>query len=215
MAAPLSLSQKNELEGLSLQYGPVLYREAEIFPGFHDPVRKTDRVGEVCMVIRRPNGKLLLSIKSVYPRGAHRLPTGGVGIGEPIFAAVFRETQEETGLSVRLRRFLALISYRPARTGEMNSSSARADEPVFHTFAFLLEETGGTLGVQDPSELIEEYVEIDPAELPQVADRLEALPESDRGMVGSWRDWGSFRAIVHRAVHEALTGNGGGPAGAA
>ena len=202
MAAPLSLSQKNELEGLSHQYGPVLYREAEIFPGFHDPVRKTDRVGEVCMVIRRPNGKLLLSIKSIYPRGAHRLPTGGVGIGEPIFAAVFRETQEETGLSVRLRRFLTLISYHVAD----------APEPVFHTFAFLLEETGGTLGVQDQTELIEEYIEIDPADLPHVADRLEALPESDRGMVGSWHDWGKFRAIVHRVVHEALTGNASGPA---
>ena len=200
MAAPLSLSQKNELEGLSHQYGPVLYREAEIFPGFHDPVRKADRVGEVCMVIRRPNGKLLLSIKSIYPRGAHRLPTGGVGIGEPIFAAVFRETQEETGLSVRLRRFLALISY----------SVPEEREPVFHTFAFLLEETGGTLGAQDPSELIEEYIEIDPAELPQVAERLEALPESDRGRVGSWRDWGKFRAIVHRTVHEALTGSASG-----
>ena len=221
MAAPLSLSQKNELEGLSHQYGPVLYREAEIFTGFHDPVLKTDRVGEVCMVIRRPNGKLLLSIKSIYPRGAHRLPTGGVGIGEPIFAALFRETQEETGLSVRLRRFLALISYRLARTSETNSSSAREDErrlaersdhhvaderePVFHTFAFLLDEAGGTLGVQDPTELIEEYIEIDPPELTTVAERLESLPESDRGSVGSWRDWGKFRAVVHRAVHEALT----------
>lgn len=204
MAAPLSFSQKNELEGLSHQYGPVLYREAEIFPGFHDPVRKTDRVGEVCMVIRRPSGKLLLSIKSIYPRGAYRLPTGGVGVGEPIFAALFRETQEETGLAVRLRRFLALISYH----------LADEREPIFHTFAFLLEETGGTLSVQDPSELIEDYLEIDPAELPRVADRLEALPETDRGRVGSWRDWGRFRAVVHRAVHEALVGSPGGPSAA-
>jgi len=205
MAALLSVSQKNELEGLSHQYGPVLYREAEIFTGFHDPVRKTDRVGEVCMVIRRPNGKLLLSIKSIYPRGAHRLPTGGVGIGEPIFAALFRETQEETGLSVRLRRFLALISYHVADERE----------PVFHTFAFLLDEKGGTLGVQDPAELIEEYIEIDPSELTTVAERLESLPETDRDRVGSWRDWGRFRAVVHRAVHEALVGDDGGPSVAA
>ncbi len=189
------MSQKSELEGLSHQYGPVLYREAEIFPGFHDPIGKTDRVGEVCMVIRRPSGKLLLSIKSVYPRGAHRLPTGGIGLGEPIFAALFRETQEETGLSVRLRRFLALISYHVQDE----------PQPVFHTFAFLLDETGGTLGVQDPKELIEEYIEIDPSELPRVAERLEGLPEDAGGLVGSWRDWGRFRAIVHRTVHEALS----------
>lgn len=195
MAAPLSPAQEHELEGLSHQYGRPLYVQAEVFPGFDDPIRKRDRVGEVCMVIRRPNGKLLLSIKTVYPRGAHRLPTGGVGIGEPIIAALFRETQEETGLSVRLRRFLALISYRVA------------DEkaPVFHTFAFLLDETGGTLGVLDPDEQIEEYIEIDPLELTGVAERLESLTDSDRGLVGSWRDWGRFRAVVHRAVHEALT----------
>ncbi len=195
MAAPLSISQQHELEGLAHQYGPVLYREEEIFAGFDDPVRKTDRVGEVCMVIRRPGGKLLLSIKSIYPRGAHRLPTGGVSIGEPIIAALFREAHEETGLSVRLRRFLALISYH--LQGEPT--------PVFHTFAFLLDETGGTLGALDEEELIEEYIEIDPAELPKVAGRLETLPESGGTTVGSWRDWGRFRAIVHRTVHEALT----------
>ena len=194
MGAPLSPAQQQQLEGLSLQYGKTLYVEAEIFPGFDDPVRKPDRVGEVCMVIRRPNGKLLLSIKTIYPRGAHRLPTGGVGIGEPIIAALFREVNEETGLTVRLRRFLALISYRV--TG--------GTAPDFHTFAFLLDEVGGTLGVQDPGELIEEYIEIDPSELPRVAERLESLPEGDRGVVGSWRDWGRFRAVVHRAVHEAL-----------
>ncbi len=196
MAAPLGPAQEHELEGLAHQYGAPLYIEAEVFPGFDDPIRKRDRVGEVCMVIRRPNGKLLLSIKTIYPRGAYRLPTGGVGVGEPVIAALFRETREETGLSVRLRRFLALVTYRVA------------DEkaPVFHTFAFLLEETGGTLGVLDPKEQIEEYIEIDPSELPGVALTLESLPESDRGAVGSWRDWGRFRAVVHRAVHEALGG---------
>ncbi len=194
MAAPLSPAQEQELEGLSHQYGPPLYVEAEVFPGFDDPIRKRDRVGEVCMVIRRPNGKLLLSIKTIYPRGAHRLPTGGVGIGEPVIVALFRETHEETGLSVRLRRFLALISYRGA--GEK--------APLFHTFAFLLEETGGTLGALDEKELIEEYIEVDRAELLRVAEKLESLPESERGTVGSWRDWGKFRAVVHRAVHEAL-----------
>ncbi len=195
MAAPLSLTQEHELEGLSQLYGPPLTIEAEVFPGFDDPIRKRDRVGEVCMVIRRPDGKLVLSIKTIYPRGAHRLPTGGVGIGEPVLDALMREVHEETGLSVLVRRFLALITYRVA--GEQ--------APVFHTFAFLLDETGGTLGLLDPDEQFEEYIEIDPAELPRVADRLEHLPESERGTVGSWQDWGRFRAVVHRAVHEALS----------
>lgn len=194
MALPLSPAQEHELEGLAHQYGPPAYIEAEVFPGFDDPIRKRDRVGEVCMVIRRPNGKLLLSIKTIYPRGAHRLPTGGIGVGEPILAALLRETREETGLRVTVRRFLALVTYRVA--GEK--------APVFHTFAFLLDETGGTLGVLDEKEQIEEYIEVEPSELPHVADRLASLPETDRGAVGSWRDWGRFRAVVHRAVNEAL-----------
>lgn len=195
MAAPLSATQERELEHLAREYGKPLDIEAEVFPGFDDPIRKRDRVGEVCMVIRRPNGKLLLSIKTIYPRGAHRLPTGGVGVGEPILEALLRETHEETGLRVTVRRFLALITYRVA--GEK--------APVFHTFAFLLDETGGTLGVLDEKEQIEEYIEVDPAELSRVADRLASLPETDRGAVGSWRDWGRFRAVVHRAVREALS----------
>lgn len=199
MARPLGVSQKHELEGLSLQYGPPLYVEAEIYPGFDDPVHKSDRVGEVCMVVRRPNGKILVSIKSIYPRGAFRLPTGGVGPGESVLAALFRETHEETGLSVRLKRFLALISY--------HSPDAPA-RPVFHTFAFLLEERGGTLGSLDEHEQIEEYREIDASELPTLADRLDSLGDAGRGSVGSWGDWGRFRAVVHRTVHEALRTSG-------
>lgn len=195
MARPLGVSQQHELEGLSLQYGKPVYLEAEIYPGFDDPVHKSDRVGEVCMVIRRPNGRLLTSIKSIYPRGAFRLPTGGVAPGESILAALFREAHEETGLSVRLSRFLAFISYHVAPE----------PRPVFHTFAFLLEERSGTLGSLDEKEMIEEYREIQVGELPAIAERLESLGDEGRGSVGSWGDWGRFRAVVHRAVHEALS----------
>jgi hypothetical protein len=48
-------------------------------------------------------------------------------------------------------------------------------------------------------------LEIDPGELPAVAENLEAVasaPSADIG--GDWADWGRFRAIVHRVVHEAL-----------
>ncbi len=34
---------------------------------------------------------------------------------------------------------------------------------------------------------------------------LEALPaRRDARARGSWRDWGRFRAVIHRAVGEAL-----------
>lgn len=185
-----------ELRALAERFGQPLMIDATIHAGFVDPVRKPDRVGEVCMVVRRPNGKLLLSIKTIYPRGAHRLPTGGIKPGEPVLDALVRETLEETGLTTEVCRFLAQISYRDSATHEV----------IFHTFAFLLEETGGTLGAIDLGEQIEEYIEVDPSELLRVADSLELLAEEPRSgyIQGSWRDWGIFRAVVHRAVYDAL-----------
>jgi len=147
--------------------------------------------------VRRPNGTLLLSIKTFYPRGAYRLPTGGIHRGEPILDALVRETHEETGLQTEIRRFLARIAY--------HSVDAPAGAPLFHTFAFLLDETGGTLGAIDTTEQIEDWREIEIAELPHVASFLDDLRMPGTVDIGGdWRAWGKFRAVVHRAVAEAL-----------
>jgi len=149
------------------------------------------------MVVRRRNGKIPLSIKTFYPRGAYRLPTGGIHHGEGILDALRRETEEETGLETETKRFLAWITYRPV--------SAPDGPPLFHTLAFLLDETGGRFHTSDLDERIEEWIEVDPAALGHVADRLDHIanaPSQDIG--GDWADWGHFRAIVHRVVHEEL-----------
>jgi ADP-ribose pyrophosphatase YjhB (NUDIX family) len=186
-----------ELEKLARRLGEPVRVDAVIDNGFFDPIRKPDRNGEVCMVIRRKNTKLLLSIKTFYPRGAYRLPTGGIRPGESIRDALERETKEETGLDTETRRFLAFISYRPR--------AAPRGAPIFHTFAFLLDETGGTLGTRDADERIEAFIEIDRLELPTVADRLERVTSAQSADIGGdWADWGRFRAVVHRAVHQAL-----------
>jgi 8-oxo-dGTP pyrophosphatase MutT (NUDIX family) len=189
-----------EIDDLSRRFGDPLHVEVSIHDGFFDPIKRPDRVGEVCMVIRRPSGTILLSTKTFYPPGAYRLPTGGIDLGESIQAALTREAHEETGLTVAVRRFLAAIRYRPER------GSAGAPPPVlFHTFAFLLDELGGTLGSLDPHERILDYREIEPAELTKVADRLDSLASEESGdIVGDWADWGRFRAVVHRTVAKAL-----------
>ncbi|OLC12679.1 MAG: hypothetical protein AUH44_00110 [Chloroflexi bacterium 13_1_40CM_68_15] len=186
-----------EVAELAARYGEPRRVDATINDGFFDPIHNPDRVGEVCMIVRRPNRKVLLSIKTFYPRGAYRLPTGGIHHGEGIFDALVRETLEETGLETTIRRFLAAIAYRPL--------SSPDGPPIFHTFAFLLDEVGGMLEARDREERIEEYREVDPAELPAVADGLERVTSMHSVDIGGdWADWGRFRAIAHRVVHEAL-----------
>jgi 8-oxo-dGTP pyrophosphatase MutT (NUDIX family) len=188
-----------ELEELSRRLGPPARVDAVIDDSFTDPIWKRDRFGEVCMVVRRKNGRVLLSIKAFYPRGAFRLPTGGIHHGESVYDALVRETHEETGLVTTVERFLARIAYQPL--------SQPGAPPVFHTFAFLLNEVGGTLGAVDLGEQIEEWSEVTPAQLPTVADFLDDLRSAGTTDIGGdWRAWGKFRAVVHRVVHEALPG---------
>ncbi len=190
---PLPERLQAEAVALGARLGEPIVRAVVLDEVAFDPVGDPTRFAEVCMVVRRPSGRLLLSTKSFYPPGAHRLPTGGIDADEAIEAAVLREAREETGLRVELRRFLAAITYLGGPAGP----------PVFHTFAFLLDELGGTLGPLDLREGISEYVEVPPDQLMAVADRLAAIP-SDAAPGGTWAAWGRFRAVVHRIVAEAL-----------
>jgi 8-oxo-dGTP pyrophosphatase MutT (NUDIX family) len=193
----LSADARREITELGRRYGEPRLMDATIHDGFADPIRRKDRYGEVLMAVRRPNGKLLVAIKTFYPRGAYRLPTGGIHLGEPIHEALLRETKEETGLETVVRRFLATIAYR-------GRSSPNAP-PLFHTFAFLLDELSGTLGALDTDEQIEDWREMSPQEVRAQAAVLEGLTtEGKKSIGGSWADWGRFRAIAHRAVADTL-----------
>jgi 8-oxo-dGTP pyrophosphatase MutT (NUDIX family) len=194
---------QHELEHLAQSYGQPLVRVVELTNNYRfDPLNKTDRYGEVCMVVLRPNGHLLTMTKVFYPRGVSRLPTGGIHQGEDILAALLRETYEETGLEVEVRRFLAAVAYRL-------SGDSVETLPVFYTFAFLLYEVGGTLGTLDESERVEAFFEVEPGSLRSVAERLEQVETTySEEIDGQWRDWGCFRAVIHRVVGEAFAGRG-------
>lgn len=186
---------RRELADLAERFGTPRLVGARIPDAFFDPIKRPDRFGEVCMVVRRPSGKVLLTTKDFYPAGTYRLPTGGISHGEDVFRALVRETREETGLDTEVRRFLAWIDYEGSGEGRI----------VFHTFAFLLDETGGTLGALDPHERISAFREADVASLPAVADRLDSVASAlSPDIQGDWADWGHFRAVVHRAVAEEL-----------
>src|SRR5262245_1612857 len=186
---------ETEIAALAARYGAPQRVAAELEGQPFSPLTLDDRYGEVCMVVRRTNGRLITAIKTFYPPGAFRLLTGGVDHGESIAAALLRETAEETGLDVVVRRFLAVIEYR----------LALLHPHAFATFAFLLDEIGGTLAAQDEGERLGGFREVAPAELPDIAAALERVPDSfDREIEGSWRDWGHFRAVVHRVVYETM-----------
>ncbi len=136
MIPTLPRSTQDELAQLAKRFGQPLVRTVDLGETRQfDPLNKNDRYGEVCMVVRRKNGRLLTMKKTFYPVNAYRLPTGGIDHGESIFAALLRETNEETGLEVETRRFLVAAPYTTTSTGERS---------VFYTFAFLLDEIGGT-----------------------------------------------------------------------
>jgi ADP-ribose pyrophosphatase YjhB (NUDIX family) len=193
---PLPADIEPQLTSLSARYGAPRRTTAHLDDGNLSPLTKTDRVGEVCMVVRRPNGRLLTARKNYYPPDIFRLLTGGIDHGEPIEDALRRETFEETGLDVTIRRFLALIDY-------------AAPPPYathFFTCAFLLDETGGTLQPQDDTEQLAAFHEALPDDLPALATLLEHhTPQSYHPEIkGQWHAWGRFRAAAHRAVAGAL-----------
>ena len=99
-------------------------------------------------------------------------------------------------MQVNINRFLAAVAYHvPA----VNT------QPLFYTFAILLDELSGTLGAIDETERIEAFREIEPAELPMLAAFLEAVKnEYSDEIDGLWNDWGHFRAVIHRVVWKAL-----------
>lgn len=189
---------EREIAELADRYGDPIRHTAQLdVDGLFSPLGKDDRRGEVCMVLRRRNGLLLTARKTFYPPDGFRLLTGGIAHGERVLDALQREIAEETGLDVAIRRFLAAIRYETRReTG---------DAPRFWTFAFLLDEIGGTLACADPDEQVEEYREVALDDLPQIADRLDNLrADYDREIGGNWSDWGRFRAVAHRVVYAAL-----------
>lgn len=198
MSARFPAWARDELTALARRYGEPLIgvnRDPDA-AAYLRTIKTQRRPGEVCMVVRRPSGALLVSRKTFYPPGSFRLPTGGVHRGESILSALLRETEEETNLSVRVRRFLAVARYQPPD----------APTPVnYATFAFLLDELAGTLQSNDPHELLEAYREITPEALPEVADQLDSLADNPSDeMEASYRAWGRFRAPTHRLAWQAL-----------
>lgn len=131
------------------------------------------------------DGKLVCIVKHGYPEGIARPPSGGVVPGEPLDSAAEREAYEETGLRVRIARYLvraschfslgsfveptphalAEASRRGGKADELlfdaiarhaAESPAKADEPEYwESHVFWAEPVGGALTPQDTREIRE------------------------------------------------------------
>ena len=184
---------QTELAELSQRFGPPVTGSADL--GDSPYLRKVveGRFAEVCMVVRRRTGRLLVFRKPFYPAGIFRLLTGGIEANESILEALQREVHEETGLTTVVERFLAASTY------------LCDNRPQFTSFAFLLDEKAGILGALDPDERVESFRDIEASHLLEIAQQLEQLAEEyNAELDADIRQWGLLRALNHRLVWQAL-----------
>ncbi|MCS7177864.1 MAG: NUDIX domain-containing protein [Anaerolineae bacterium] len=156
---------------------------APFFDDFVCSLRHRARQGEVVLLLRRPDGQVLLHSKSFYPAGVFRLPSGGVLPGESVLDAARREAQEETGLDLRDPRPLGLLSVTFQRGWNRR---------YFHSW-LVLADVEGDPRPGDSGEQISGFRWVPPEALAEVAAQLRALPSR-------WADWGRFRALAHEVA---------------
>ena len=200
---------EQELAQLYAQWGAAPRRHVELavdhpfLSGDHQMLVSDGRRAEICYIMHRgsPAQGVLLHIKTFYPAGAFRLPTGGIHQGEAVLATLAREILEETGLqvgttpeTVRVERYLGALSYR----FHHRSRNAGYDYATYH---FLVQmPAGAQLNPQDPRESIGGWQWTPPAGLWQVADGLQSVG----AVAPDWADWGRYRSLSHRFVAERL-----------
>jgi len=149
-----------------------------------------DRRGEVIFVIRQPNGEILLHSKQRYEQPIYRLPTGGIDPSEAVEDALLREVEEETGQSVIIRRFLAILNCHFHRNGS---------SVPFTSYLFYLESRTCLLD-PDVDDEAAEFRTVPVQRMGQVAANLRSLNGRRRG-------WGYWRSLAHDLVHDLLGQN--------
>ena len=173
-----------QFEKLKLQHGgdavikdvTLNFTNKKFFSDFQEKIN-TDRHGEVVFAVQRKNGKFIVIRTNFYPKGVYRIPTGGIGIGEDVTEALYREIEEELGLDVELLKFPGMVRYHINMDGESLE---------FYSFVFLLRETGGTILEDATEDEICEYIEADKEKLIEISENLAAN-------TSNWHDWCSFR----------------------
>ena len=107
--------------------------------------QKHGRAHDVTLFIIH-EGQVVVTKKPMYPPGAYRAPSGGVAPGERFEDGALREGYEETGLRIKLERYLLRARVR-------FTSDQRIIDWTSHVFA--ARSTGGRLQPIDTREIVE------------------------------------------------------------
>ena len=191
MATPDSAFEKvynpKLLAGLEQHFGPFQRHHAEVTAStkvmlsLMEKMESKGRRGEVVIIIPDEEGRVWLHTKDFYPSGIYRLMTGGVKLKETPDKAFLRETREETGLQVKIKRCLAVVTYQ--------FQNLETTLP-FVSYLFIAKPAPHSPQPADIAENISDFKAVPGPTLLDVAQQLWAIK-------GDFADWGRFRAVAH------------------
>ena len=165
----------------------VRYKNSSFFNKMKASILR-DRRGEVVFCVTREDGRVITITCSEYPQGIFRIPTGGIGHGEDIVSAVYREVKEELGLDVEINKFAGVLRIRFEHSDE---------HVMFYSYIFMLTEKGGRLLLDASDDEISEVRLVNHDELAGIVEQLSSIQ-------GKWSDWGKFRYLTSKAVLNVL-----------
>ncbi len=165
----------------------IRYRNSSFFNKMKASVMR-DRRGEVVFCVIRADGGIITITCSEYPAGVFRIPTGGIGHGEDIVDAVYREVKEELGLDVEIKEFAGVVRI---------CFEHAAEQAMFYSYIFILAEKGGRLLLDAVDDEISEVRVVTLEELAGIVEELNKIQ-------GKWSDWGRFRYVTSNAVLKVL-----------
>jgi len=153
--------------------------------------RGQTRLHDVTVFIFGAGGALALIKKHNYPPGAWRAPGGGINPGEEFVAGARREAREETGLDVRLTRYLLRV--------HVTFTCSGRSQP-WTTHVVLAEAgAGAELAVCDPKEIAG-------AKWGSLDELCGPIAEV---LLGSGRGLFRYRVALHREVADLLKNKNG------
>jgi ADP-ribose pyrophosphatase YjhB (NUDIX family) len=130
-------------------------------------------------------GRLAVIAKHNYPPGLYRAPSGGVLPGESMARGIAREMMEETGLKIRLQRYVLRVHVDFTR---------RKEKIAWTTHVFTGERIAGRIRPRDTQEIREA----------RWADLGELAGDVREKLLGSGSAGLRYRALLHDRVMQEV-----------